>query len=224
MASHPPIDSALPLYGHDAVDESAPPPRRFTTRRITRVLIANRGEIAVRIIKTLRRMKIEAVAIYAENDAQAAHVRDADVAVRLSGNTIAETYLNADQILELAKSVSADAIIPGYGFLSENAEFASRVEAEGMIWVGPTPAQMSELGLKHRARSVAVDAGITVVPGSSGLLTSVEDALHEARRVGFPLMLKDTAGKQHYYFITIPPCSCFQTLQNYIMLGLVVGD
>lgn len=210
MASAPPIDPALPLYGHDAVDESAPPAHTIATRRINRVLIANRGEIAVRIIKTLRRMKIEAVAIYAENDAQAAHVRDADVALRLSGDTVTETYINAEQILALARSVSADAVIPGYGFLSENAEFASKVEAEGMIWVGPTPTQMSKLGLKHRARSVAVDAGIMVVPGSSGLMTSVEDALHEARRVGFPLMLKDTAGKQHSYFITIPPCSLFQ--------------
>lgn len=214
MASDTPIDPALPLDGHDAVDKSAPLPHPIAARRITRVLIANRGEIAVRIIKTLRKMEIEAVAIYADADAQAAHVRDADVALRLSGDTVAETYLNADQVLDLAKSVYVDAIIPGYGFHSENAEFASRVEAEGMTWVGPTPTQMSKLGLKHRARSVAVNAGITVVPGSSGLLTSVEDALHEARRVGFPLMLKDTAGKQHSYFITIPPCSCFQTLQN----------
>lgn len=163
-------------------------------RRITRVLIANRGEIAVRIIKTLRKMNIESAVIYADTDAQSTHVRDADVALRLQGSTVAETYLNADQVLALAKSVSADAVIPGYGFLSENAEFASRVEAEGMIWVGPTPAQMSELGLKHRARSIAAKAGVPVVPGSSGLVASVEDALREARRVGFPLMLKSSAG------------------------------
>lgn len=194
MASNPPIDPALPLYGHDAVDESAAPPRPLVTRRITRVLIANRGEIAVRIIRTLRKMRIEAVAIYADADAQSAHVRDADVTLRLSGDTVAETYLNADQIIALARSVSADAVIPGYGFLSENAKFASRVEAEGMIWVGPTPGQMSELGLKHRARSVAVAAGVPTVPGSVGLVDSFEDAMREAERIGFPLMLKSSAG------------------------------
>lgn len=203
MASHPPIDSALPLYGPDAVDE---PPRPITTRRITRVLIANRGEIAVRIIRTLRKMRIEAVAIYADADARSAHVRDASVALRLSGDTVAETYLNTDQVLALARSVSADAVIPGYGFLSENAEFASRVEAEGMIWVGPTPEQMSELGLKHRARSVAIVTGVPTVPGSSGLVASVQGALREARLVGFPLMLKSSAGKHHFYLFTVPVC------------------
>lgn len=166
----------------------------FPGRRINRVVVANRGEIAVRIIKTLRKMKIEAVAIYADADAESAHVHDADVALRLQGRTAAETYLNADQIVALARSVSADAVIPGYGFLSENAEFAARIEAEGMIWVGPTPRQMSELGLKHRARSIATAAGVPTVPGSSGLVESVEDAVSEARRVGFPLMLKSSAG------------------------------
>lgn len=194
MASHPPIDPALPLYGHDVLDESAQPPRPITTRRITRVLIANRGEVAVRIIRTLRKMRIEAVAIYADADSRSAHVRDADVALRLSGDTVAKTYLNTEQILALARSVSADAVIPGYGFLSENAEFASRVEAEGMIWVGPTPGQMAELGLKHRARSVAVAAGVPTVPGSAGLVDSFEDAMREAERIGFPLMLKSSAG------------------------------
>lgn len=170
------------------------PIESFQRRRITRVLIANRGEIAVRIIRTLRRIKIEAVAVYSDADADAAHVRDADVALRLPGSTVAETYLNADKILALAKSVSANAIIPGYGFLAENADFARRVEAERMIWIGPTPEQMSELGMKHRARSIAAKAGVPTVPGSTGLLTSVDDALEEARRVGFPLMLKSSAG------------------------------
>jgi urea carboxylase/allophanate hydrolase len=169
-------------------------PVPFPRRRIRRVLIANRGEIAVHIARTLRRMKIEAVAIYSDADAGTAHVHDADVALRLAGSSVAETYLNADQILALAKSVSADAIIPGYGFLAENAYFARGVEAEGMIWVGPTPEHMSELGLKHRARSIAAEVGVPIVPGSSGLVTSVEEAQDEARRIGFPLMLKSSAG------------------------------
>lgn len=195
MDPEPSADPAPPLHDQDTVEGSAPPPLRpTTTRRITRVLIANRGEIAVRIIKTLRRLNIEAVAIYADADAQSAHVRDADVSLRLRGATAAETYLNADQVLELARTASADAVIPGYGFLSESAGFAARVEAEGMVWVGPTPGQMCELGLKHRARRLAVEVGVPTVAGSSGLVASVEDALREAQRVGFPLTLKSSAG------------------------------
>lgn len=194
MASEPSGDPVRPLHDLKDVDESTPSPYPITTRRITRVLIANRGEIAVRIIKTLRRMNIQSVAIYADADAQSAHVRDADIALRLRGSTAAETYLNADQVLALARSASADAVIPGYGFLSESAGFASRVGAEGMAWVGPTPAQMFELGLKHRARSVAAGVGVPVVPGSRGLVASNEDALREAQRVGFPLMIKSSAG------------------------------
>lgn len=174
---------------HMAKQPLEPPPRR----RITRVLIANRGEIAVRIIKTLRRMKIEAVAIYSDLDANTAHVRDADVALQLQGSTVAETYLNADQILALAKSVSADAIIPGYGFLAENAAFAKRVEAEGMVWIGPYPEQMSKLGLKHCARKIAGALGVPVIPGSMPVIY-VQQALSEAQRIGFPLMLKSSAG------------------------------
>jgi urea carboxylase/allophanate hydrolase len=128
------------------------------TQGITKVLIANRGEIAVRILKTLRALKISAVAIYSDDDAQAPHVRDADLALHLEGNSVSETYLNGDKIIQLAKSNGVNAIIPGYGFLSENAEFARAVEAQGLIWVGPTPDQMSELGLKHRARAIASEA------------------------------------------------------------------
>lgn len=192
----PPADPVLPL--DNGASESAPPPHPLTTRHITRVLIANRGEIAVRIIKTLRKMKIESVAIYSDADAQAAHVRDADTALRLAGGsstTAAETYLDADQILALARSASADAVIPGYGFLSEDARFASRVETEGeMAWVGPAPGHMAELGLKHRARSVAAAVGVPAVPGSRGLVASAGDALREAKHIGFPLMLKSSAG------------------------------
>ncbi|KAG8157058.1 hypothetical protein KVR01_013048 [Diaporthe batatas] len=172
-----------------AKQPAEPPPRR----RIARVLIANRGEIAVRIIRTLRRMEIEAVAVYSDADADTAHVRDADVALRLPGATAAETYLNADRILALARSASADAIIPGYGFLAENAGFARRVEAEGMLWIGPSPPQMSKLGLKHTARKIAAALGIPVIPGGWPV-RSVEEALDRAREVGFPLMLKSSAG------------------------------
>ncbi|PNY25252.1 Urea amidolyase [Tolypocladium capitatum] len=162
--------------------------------RISRVLIANRGEIAARIIRSLHKMNIEAVSIYSDADSGAPHVRDADMSLRLEGDSVAETYLDGSQVLKLAKSVRADAIIPGYGFLSENAEFAQAVEAAGLVWVGPTPEQMSDLGLKHRAREIAESLGVQVVPGSPKLLASLEDARLGAEKIGFPLILKSTAG------------------------------
>lgn len=173
---------------------STTPTTSVCKKRIKTVLVANRGEIALRIIRTLREMKISSVAIYSSADARAPHVTTADDAFPLIGNTVSDTYLNGKQILELAVKANADAVIPGYGFLSEKAEFATAVEAAGLIWIGPTPEQMSDLGLKHRAREIAVSAGIPVVPGSMGLVTSLEDALVEAERIGFPLMVKSTAG------------------------------
>lgn len=162
--------------------------------RISSVLVANRGEIAVRIIKTLHKMSLKAVAIYSDVDVDAAHVHDADVALRLTGSTIAETYLNMSQILNLAVSASVDAVIPGYGFLAEKAEFAADVEAAGLLWIGPTPHQMEELGLKHRSREIAAEANVSTVPGSRQLVVSLEEAVIESQRIGFPLMLKSTAG------------------------------
>lgn len=180
-------------------------------KSVARVLIANRGEIACRILRTLHKMNIETVAIYSDADAHAPHVRDADIALRLDGNTVADTYLNGEEILRLAESASVDAIIPGYGFLSENADFARVVEERGMVWVGPTPVQMSELGLKHRARAIAAEAGVPTVPGSSGLIGSLEDAVVEARRIGFPLMLKSTAGGGG---IGLRRCTDFKSLEE----------
>ncbi len=166
--------------------------------KIQRVLIANRGEIAVRIIRTLHTMGIEAVAIYSTADANAPHVHDADIALSLGAGSVADTYLNGARILELARSadVAADAVIPGYGFLAENADFAAAVEAAGLAWIGPTPDQMRRLGLKHEARALAVAAGVPVVPGSTGdsLLANVDEALTVAADVGYPVMLKSTAG------------------------------
>ncbi|KAM0556069.1 hypothetical protein ACHAPJ_006057 [Fusarium lateritium] len=180
---------------HDFLAKQAKPLTNGVHKHVMlTVLVANRGEIAVRIIETIHKMGLRAVAIYSDIDADAAHVSKADVALRLQGSSISETYLNMDQILELAEQSSADAIIPGYGFLSENAEFAAAVEEKGMIWVGPTPQQMADLGLKHRAREIAVKADVPIVPGCDSLLTSLEEALEEGERIGFPLMLKSTAG------------------------------
>ncbi|KAM0499548.1 hypothetical protein ACHAP8_005705 [Fusarium lateritium] len=165
-----------------------------TNRSISTILVANRGEIAVRIIKTIHSMGLRAVAIYSDSDADAAHVSKAHLALKLHGSSVSDTYLNIKQILELAVQSSVDAIIPGYGFLSENAEFAAAVEDRGMIWIGPTPQQMADLGLKHLARSIATKAGVPVIPGCERLLSSLPEAILESNKIGFPLMLKSTAG------------------------------
>ncbi len=157
------------------------------------VLIANRGEIAVRTIRTLKSLDIRSVAVYAHPDRHALHVEQADEAVALSGNNAAENYLDGEQILAAAEQSGAQAIIPGYGFLSENADFAEACEARGITFIGPTPDQMRQFGLKHRAREIAERAGVPLAPGS-GLLANLEEALKTAEELGYPVMLKSTAG------------------------------
>lgn len=157
------------------------------------VLIANRGEIAVRIAKTLKKMGIESVAVYSDADRNSAHVTACDKAVCLGGNTAAESYLKVDLILAAAKETGAQAIIPGYGFLSENAKFCEQCEAAGIAFCGPTPAQIREFGLKHTSREIAEKAGVPLTPGT-GLLNSIEEAVSSAAKLGYPVMLKSTAG------------------------------
>ena len=157
------------------------------------VLIANRGEIAVRIAKTLKKMGIESVAVYSDADRNSAHVTACDKAICIGGNTAAESYLKSDLILAAAKATGAQAIIPGYGFLSENAKFCEQCEAEGIAFCGPTPAQIREFGLKHTSREIAEKAGVPLTPGT-GLLGSVDEAVTSAAQLGYPVMLKSTAG------------------------------
>ncbi len=157
------------------------------------VLIANRGEIAVRAIRSLKRLGIRSVAVYSDPDRNAAHVREADVAVALGGEKAADSYLRMDLLLAAAREQGAQAIYPGYGFLSESAEFAQACEAAGIAFVGPTPAQIREFGLKHRSRELAAEAGVPMTPGT-GLLGSLGEALSQAERIGYPVMLKSTAG------------------------------
>jgi len=158
-----------------------------------KVLIANRGVIAVRIARTLRRMGIAPVAVYSDADRYAPHVLQANAAVRLGPAPAAESYLRADAILEAARATGAEAIHPGYGFLSENADFAARCEAAGIAFIGPTPAQMRDFGLKHTARAMAEAAGVPLLAGT-GLLANAGEALQAAARIGYPVMLKSTAG------------------------------
>ncbi|MBX2884785.1 MAG: urea carboxylase [Granulosicoccus sp.] len=158
-----------------------------------RVLIANRGAIATRIVRTLQRLDIESVGVFAESDRDSLHSRYTDQAHSLGSGDARSTYLDGKKIIEIAKSTGAEAIHPGYGFLSENSEFAELCEAEGIRFVGPTPAQIEQFGLKHHARELAVAAGLPVVSGSD-LLQDVDEALAFADTIGYPVMLKSTAG------------------------------
>ncbi|WP_293876099.1 MULTISPECIES: urea carboxylase [unclassified Sphingomonas] len=157
------------------------------------VLIANRGAIACRIIRTLRRMGIRSVAVFSDADEASRHVAEADVAVRIGAGPAAESYLDVARILAVARETGADAIHPGYGFLSENAGFAEACEAAGIAFIGPTPDSIRAFGLKHSARALAEAQNVPLAPGT-GLLDSVEAALEAAARIGYPVMLKATAG------------------------------
>lgn len=157
------------------------------------VLIANRGEIAVRIIKTLKKLKIKSVAVYSDLDKYSQHVIDADLAVPLHGKTAAETYLDIEKIIKAAKDTGSEAIIPGYGFLSENADFSDRCQQEGIVFVGPSGEAIRKLGLKHSAREIAEKAGVPLVPGSP-LVSTAAEAKITAAKLEYPVMVKSTAG------------------------------
>jgi len=159
----------------------------------TKILIANRGTIACRIARTLRRMGIGSVAVYSEADAHAAHVAACDEAVAIGPSPAAQSYLDVEKILGAAKKTGAQAIHPGYGFLSENPAFAEACAAAGLVFIGPTAGQMRAFGFKHAARALAEANNVPLLPGSK-LLENTEHALAEAARVGYPVMLKSTAG------------------------------
>ncbi|WP_125610458.1 acetyl/propionyl/methylcrotonyl-CoA carboxylase subunit alpha [Specibacter cremeus] len=161
---------------------------------ITKVLIANRGEIAVRIIRAARDEAIASVAVYADPDRDALHVRLADEAFALGGNTAAESYLVIEKILAAAKASGADAIHPGYGFLSENADFAQRVIDAGLVWIGPPPAAIASLGDKVQARHIAEKVGAPLVPGTKNPVESTEEVLAFADEFGLPLAIKAAYG------------------------------
>jgi acetyl-CoA carboxylase biotin carboxylase subunit len=158
------------------------------------LLIANRGEIACRIIRTARRMGVATVAVYSDADAGAAHVAMADKAVRLGPPSARESYLRADLILAAAKETGADAIHPGYGFLSENAQFAEACAGAGVVFVGPPPDAIRAMGLKDRAKALMAKAGVAVVPGYLGDDQRPEHLAGEAAKIGFPVLIKAVAG------------------------------
>jgi acetyl-CoA carboxylase biotin carboxylase subunit len=159
-----------------------------------RVLVANRGEIAVRIIRALREMKIRSIAVFSDADRGALHVRLADEAEHIGPAPSAESYLRIDRILEAASKHGAEAIHPGYGFLSENAGFAAACAEAGMVFIGPSVESIRRLGSKTAARILAKQAGAPVVPGSEEAITNVERARALAREIGYPILLKAAAG------------------------------
>jgi acetyl-CoA carboxylase biotin carboxylase subunit len=159
-----------------------------------KVLIANRGEIACRVIRACRELGIPTVAVYSEPDIHSLHVRMADEAVLIGPAASSESYLRADKIITVARNLGVDAIHPGYGFLSENAEFSRLVEQAGIKFVGPPPEVMELMGGKISARRVAIGAGVPVVPGATEPVSSFEDGMASANDIGFPVMLKASAG------------------------------
>lgn len=159
-----------------------------------KILIANRGEIACRVIRACREMHIGTVAVYSDADKSALHVRMADEAYHVGPPPSAESYLRWEKILEAAKRSGAEAIHPGYGFLSENAEFVRNVKAAGLVFIGPSPEAMEAMGGKMSARRIAIAAGVPVVPGTTEPLQSYEEARETAASFGYPIMLKASAG------------------------------
>ena len=157
------------------------------------VLIANRGAIATRIIRTLKILNIQSVVVYHSADKDSLHVQHADIAVCLGEGAVSDTYLNIEKIIAIAKQYNVQAVHPGYGFLSENTEFVKACEDNNIVFIGPTVDQMNLFGLKHQARDAALAAGVPLVPGSP-LLNELDDAINWANDVGYPIMLKSTAG------------------------------
>ena len=159
-----------------------------------KILIANRGEIACRVIQTAKKMGIATVAVYSDADRESRHVQLADEAVRLGPAPSRESYLVADKIIASAKASGAQAIHPGYGFLSENEDFARRVEAEGLVFIGPKHYSIAAMGDKIASKKLAREAGVSTIPGWNDAIESAERAVEIARGIGYPVMIKASAG------------------------------
>jgi acetyl-CoA carboxylase biotin carboxylase subunit len=159
-----------------------------------KILIANRGEIALRIIRTCKEMGIKTVAVYSTADKDSLHVKFADEAVCIGKPQSSESYLNIPHLMAAAEITNADAIHPGYGFLAENARFAEICGEHGIKFIGPTPEMIRKMGDKMTAKETMIAAGVPVIPGSAGLLESMEQARELSKEMGLPVILKATAG------------------------------
>jgi acetyl-CoA/propionyl-CoA carboxylase biotin carboxyl carrier protein len=163
-------------------------------RRLGRILVANRGEIARRVLRTLREMGIASVAVYSDADAGAPHVGEADEAVRIGPAPSRESYLDIGRILHAARAVGADAIHPGYGFLAENASFAERCEQAGLVFIGPPVDAIRKMGSKIEAKAIMGKAGVPIIPGFAAEGLSDGDIASEIGKIGLPVLLKASAG------------------------------
>ncbi len=159
-----------------------------------KILVANRGEIACRVMKTARRMGIATVAVYSDADADAVHVEMADEAVHIGPAAASQSYLLGDRIIAACKQTGAEAVHPGYGFLSENAAFCEKLEAEGIVFIGPKPKAIQAMGDKITSKKIAAEAGVSTVPGFMGLIEDAEHAVKIAGEIGYPVMIKASAG------------------------------
>ncbi len=160
----------------------------------TKILIANRGEIACRVIKTARHMGIKTVAVYSDADKDALHALSADEAVRIGPPPSSESYLVIDNIIQACRDTGAEAVHPGYGFLSENAQFSERLDEAGIVFIGPTPHAMNSMGDKIRSKKLANEAGVNTVPGHTEAIQDADQAVRIAQEIGYPVMLKASAG------------------------------
>ena len=163
-------------------------------KNINSILIANRGEIASRIIQTCRKMGIKSIAVFSDADSEGLFVKEADIAIHIGGSSPITSYLNQDKLIQVAQQHQADAIHPGYGFLSENAAFAKKCEQAGIIFIGPNPEVIEAMGSKSRAKSIMKTHGVPIILGYQGSDQSMERLLKEAHHIGFPVLLKATAG------------------------------
>src|SRR5579864_3519419 len=159
-----------------------------------KILIANRGEIACRVMRTARRMGIATVAVYSEADAEALHVREADEAVAIGPAPSADSYLHIDRIVEACRRTGAEAVHPGYGFLSERPAFAEALADAGIVFIGPPPAAIAAMGDKIESKKLAVAAGVSTVPGHLDVIPDADAAARIARDIGYPVMVKASAG------------------------------
>jgi len=159
-----------------------------------KILIANRGEIACRVIATAKRLGIRTVAVYSDADRDALHVRLADEAVAIGPPPAAQSYLLMDRIVEACRATGAEAVHPGYGFLSENPRFAEALAAAGVVFIGPPPAAVAAMGDKVTSKRLAAEAGVSVIPGALDVMRDAEHAVEVARSIGYPVMLKASAG------------------------------
>ena len=159
-----------------------------------RVLIANRGEIAIRAAKALRELGYISIGFWTDNEVQAPHLAYCDEWIYLQGSSNTETFLNQDRIIQLAKDHDADGVYPGYGFLAENAQFAQKLKDNNIVFIGPHPEAIKQMGDKAISKKIASDVGVPVVPGSTGEVESIEEAKRIASSIKYPVLLKAVAG------------------------------